>query len=237
MSFKNSTAIITGGTGTLGSIVAQDFIERGARIAVPYTSEKSLASIPPILVAEKDRALFAKADLTSEKDVQAFTDQTVQKFGSVEILVNTTGGYTGGKPVRDVTLEEWEKMMNLNLKTTFLMCRSVVPIMQKNNYGRIINISAMAAIMPRANIGPYAVSKRALITLTEAIAEETKGTGITVNAIAPSIIVTEANKHAMPNADYDTWVTAEEISHLIIYLCSQEARSVSGNVIKIFGGV
>jgi NAD(P)-dependent dehydrogenase (short-subunit alcohol dehydrogenase family) len=164
-------------------------------------------------------------------------DGVMEKFGSIDFLINTAGGYIGGKQIEDVTVEEWDGIMNLNLKATFLACRGALRVMREKHFGRIVNIAAMTALTPAARKGPYAVSKRGVITLTETIAEEVRGTGITANAIAPSTILTEANKQSMPKADVSKWVTPEEIARLILYLCSDEARSISGNVFKIYGGV
>ena len=152
-----------------------------------------------------------------------------------QALMVVEGGV--GSTIDEVMLDEWEDIMKLNMRTAFLICRGALRVMRKQSFGRIVNIAAMPALSPSAKKGPYAISKRAVVTLTETIAEETKGTGITANAIAPSIILTEANKQSMPKADSSKWVTPQEIAQLILYLCSDEAKSVSGNVIKIYGGV
>ena len=128
-------------------------------------------------------------------------------------------------------------MMTLNLRTAFLVCREVLPLMMAQKSGRIVNIAAMPALTSGAKKGPYAISKRGVIALTETIADEVKGSGITANTLAPSIIVTDANKAAMPNADFSKWVTTEEIADAILFLCSEKARSINGNVVKIFGGL
>jgi NAD(P)-dependent dehydrogenase (short-subunit alcohol dehydrogenase family) len=237
MRFQNRTAIVTGGTGALGSVVAEHFAEEGAGVAIPYSSEKSLGAVSQKLRQRSDKLLLMKCDLTDEAQVQSFADEVMKKFASIDFLINTAGGYVGGKLIDDVTLDEWDGIMKLNLRSTFLACRSALHVMRKQNAGRIVNIAAMPALSPSAKRGPYAVSKRGVITLTETIAEEVKGTGITANAIAPSIILTEANKQSMPNADFTKWVTPEEIARLILYLCLDDARSVNGNVVRIFGGV
>jgi len=235
MTFSGKTAIVTGGTGALGSVCAEHLSNVGLNIAIPYHSEKSLADIPKSV--PKDRLLTLKTDLTVENQVDTFITQVVKKFGSVDYLVNTAGGYAGGKTIDEVSLEEWDGIMKLNSLSAFLVCRGALRVMRKQNFGRIINIASMAALEPGAKKGPYTVSKRAVVTLTETIAEETKGTGVTANAIAPSIIVTDPNKKSMPKADFSKWVTPHEIAQLILYLCSDEAKSVSGNVIRIYGGV
>lgn len=235
--FQGKIATITGGTGALGRVIAEQFFDLGARIAIPYYSDKSLASIPKKISAAKDDTQFTKTDLTDESQVQSFVDQVVKNFGTIDYLINTAGGYSGGNSVDEVTIDEFDDMLNLNLRTTFLVCRSILKVMRKRGEGRIVNIAAMPAVTPSAKKGPYAISKRGVVTLTETIAEEVKGSGITANAIAPSIILTETNKKSMPNADFKKWVTPEEIAHLTIFLCSDESRSVNGNVIKIYGGI
>lgn len=237
MNLQGKTAIVTGGTGALGSRVAEFLFAEGATIAIPYTSEKSLSFIPKSLSLEPGRLLTIRADLTNEMQVQYLVDEVVKKFHSLDIVVNTAGGYVGGKMIEETTVDEMQGILSLNFMSTFLVCRSALRVMRKQNSGRIVNIAAMPALTPTARKGPYAISKRAVITLTETIAEEVKGTGITVNAIAPSTIVTEANKQSMPKADFTKWVSPEEIARLVGYLCSDEARSASGNVIRIYGGV
>jgi NAD(P)-dependent dehydrogenase (short-subunit alcohol dehydrogenase family) len=169
--------------------------------------------------------------------VVEFFAQVVLTMGTVDVLVHAAGGFSGGTPVADVRLEEWENMLTLNLRTAFLVSRSALRVMRSRNSGRIICIAASAGVTPAARRAPYAISKRGVITLTETIAEEVKGTGITANAIAPSIVLTDANRKSMPGADFSKWVTPEEIAALVAFLCSDQARSISGNVIRIYGGV
>lgn len=236
MTLSRKTAIITGGTGTLGRICAERLFDESLNVAIPATSERSLIGISGKLKESPGRFLGEIADLTNEEQVAAFVTHTVEKFGGVDYLVNCAGGYLGGSTIDEVSVDDWEGILRLNLRTAFLMCRAVLKLMKPRRFGRIVNIAASAALAPGVKRGPYAVSKRGVITLTETIAEETKGMGITANAIAPSIIVTDANKESMPDADYSKWVTPEEIANLVVYLLSDEAKSMSGNVIKIYGG-
>jgi NAD(P)-dependent dehydrogenase (short-subunit alcohol dehydrogenase family) len=237
MMLQDKTVIVTGGTGALGRVVVSALFDAGASIAVPVGSEHHLSSIPERIVNATARFLASVADLTLENQTAGFTDRVIAKFGRIDCVVNIAGGYAGGNLVEDVTTEEWDRMMSMNLTTAFLMCRSALPRMRRQGFGRIVNMAAMPALTSGARKGPYAISKRGVIALTETIADETKGTGITANAIAPSIIHTEANRQSMPGAEFNKWVTPEEIAQLILFLCSDHARSVSGNVIKIYGGV
>jgi NAD(P)-dependent dehydrogenase (short-subunit alcohol dehydrogenase family) len=233
MKFSGRNAIVTGGTGSLGSECVKHLLASGINVAVPYTNDATARRLPSS--GNGLKVIGIKADITTEKDVTAFLKHVTEEFGSIEYLVNAAGGYLGGKTVDEVTLAEWEGILRLNLWSTFLMCRGALYAMRHQQFGRIINIAAHPALHPAAKKGPYALSKRGIITLTETIAEETKDTDITANAIAPSIILTDENKRSMPDADFSAWVTPEEIATLAMFLCSDEARSIRGNVVKIFG--
>ena len=237
MTFSGKTAIVTGGTGALGKVCVERLFDMGLNIGIPITSEKSLGRVPDRVAQNPARFLTRTADLTVETHVDSFVGGVLDKFGRVDYLVNTAGGYLGGNTIDEISVDEWEGIMNLNLKTAFLTCRALLRIMRGQRFGRIVNITAMAALSPGVKKGPYAISKRGVITLTETIAEETKGSGITANAIAPSIIVTRSNQDSMPGADFSKWVTPNEIAELVLYLCSDQAKSISGNVIKIYGAV
>lgn len=236
MTFSGKTAIVTGGTGALGGECVRQLLDLNLNVGVPYTSDKSLSNASPDLRQQPGKVLTVQTDLTIEDQVARFVRGVIKRFGTVDYLINTAGGYTGGNTIDQVTLDEWEGILKVNTLTAFLISREVLREFRKTGFGRLVNIASMPALSPSAKKGPYAVSKRAVVTLTETIADETRGTGITANAIAPSTILTEANRRSMPDADFSKWVTPKEIAHLAIYLCSDEARSISGNVIKIYGG-
>jgi NAD(P)-dependent dehydrogenase (short-subunit alcohol dehydrogenase family) len=228
MPIKGRTAIVTGGAGALGGAIVRAFLEEGANVGVPVRGDTAGLTAP----------VFVKhADVSAEADAAAFVRAVRERFGGVHYLINAAGGYRGGKTIDQVDLDEWESMMAMNLRSMFLMSRAALPLMRSGGTGRIVSISALPAVKPGAKRGPYAVAKQGINTLTEIMADEVKGTGITVNAIAPSIIATEANRASMPDADVSKWVPPEEIAGLVLYLCSDHARSINGNVIRIFGGV
>lgn len=227
-------ALVTGGTGALGSVVVQRFLDEGVNVAASYRSEQQLEKLPAVV---REKATFIKADLTVEEQVQQLFATVVRKFGSVDILVNTVGGFLPGERIAGLKAEDWDRMMSLNLKTTFLCIKEALKQMHGRPYGRIINISAMTALKPSAGKSAYAISKAGVNMLTEIAAEEVKGTGITVNAIAPSILLTQANIDSMPGEDTSVWVKPEDIASTICYLCSKDAGAISGTVIRAFGGI
>ena len=237
MRFQDKVAVITGGTGALGSAITRAFLDEGARVAVPIHERRTSTAQEGTSGESPDRLLSVPADLLSVSDVKAFVQKVLGQWNCVDFLIHTVGGYAGGKRIEEVSTEEWDRLVDLNLKTAFLMCNAVLPSMRSRGFGRIITVGAMPALRPAARRGPYQVSKRALLTLTETIAEEVKGSGITANSIVPSTILTQENKESMPDADSSKWVTPEELAALAMFLCTTEARSINGNAIKAFGGI
>jgi len=236
-SLQNRCAIVTGGLGALGREVCRHFLNEGARVAVPARPGTSGRELPAGLKDAGSALFIGEADLEKEDQVRSFVAKAVGQMGSVDILVALAGGFAGGGPIGTLPAATLQEMLSRNLMTTFHACSAVLPLMRAKKSGRIITIAAKPALIPTANRAAYAIAKRAVVTLTETIAEEVKGTGITANAIAPSIIVTPANVESMPDAKTDGWVTPAEIAGLILALCAEDAGSVNGNTIRVFGAV
>ncbi|MBM4160541.1 MAG: SDR family oxidoreductase [Ignavibacteria bacterium] len=234
MTLRRKYALITGGTGALGSAIAQRLTEEGTTVFASYLLEKELALLAEPL---RNRLTLVKADVTDESQVVSLYDALLTKAAHIDIVVNTVGGFLPRKPLTEVSMSEWDLMMNINLKSAFLSTREALRRMQGQPYGRIVNISAMVGLSPAAGRAPYAISKAGVSLLTEIVAQDVKGTGITVNAIAPSIIVTPANLTSMPDEDSSKWVKPEEIADLVCYLCSWAAGAITGTTIKAYGGV
>jgi NAD(P)-dependent dehydrogenase (short-subunit alcohol dehydrogenase family) len=228
------TVLITGGTGALGTVVARRFIRGGANIAVSYISRQELQRRSLIF---KRNVYPVHANVTEETDVVALFRDVTRKFGRVDILINIVGGFLPSCELRNLKEDDWDRMMELNLKSVFLCAREFLKRLGNSSYGRIISMSAMPALKPSAGRAAYAVSKSGVIVLTQVLGEELKGTGITANAIAPSIIKTDANLRSMGKEDVSKWVTPEEIAETILFLCSDKARSINGACIPIFGGL
>ena len=231
---KNKTVLITGGTGALGHVVAERFRQEGANIATSYIFEDELKRLSDDF---KQKVFLVRADVTDDEEVSALFQQVIKKFKRADILINIVGGFVPKSNVKDVKTKDWDHMMNMNLKSVFLCSREFLTQLGNASYGRIISMAAMPALKPSAGRGPYAVSKSGVIMLTQVLGEELKGTGITANAIAPSIIKTEANVQSMPNEDYSKWVTPEEIAETMVFLCSERGRSINGDCIPMFGGL
>lgn len=233
MSFQGKTVLVTGGSGALGSVIVQRFLAEQAKVALSYLSGKEMDRVKEKI----GQSLAVQADVTKEADVVKLFDVVAKQFKRIDIVVNTVGGFLARKPVVEVSLEEWDLMMNMNLKSAFLCTREALRRMKGQPYGRIVNMSAMVGLAPSPSRAPYAISKSAVSLLTDLAAQEVKGSGITVNAIAPSIIKTEANLASMPDEDSKKWVRPEEIADLICYLCSDAGGALTGTTLKAYGGV
>lgn len=234
MGLTGKTALITGGTGALGQVVAESFLQAGCRVVTSYLFEDELKRLSASFT---QTVMLVRADVTEDEDVAALFHQVGKKIGRVDILINLVGGFLPRLNLKDVKTKDWEHMMNINLRSVFLCSREFLQRLGGSSYGRIISMAAMPVFRPVAGRAPYAVSKAGVVMLTQILGEELKGTGITANAIAPSILKTHANTASMPDEDSSKWVAPEEVASMMITLCSENGRSVNGTCIPMYGGV
>ena len=157
------------------------------------------------------------------------------RFGRLDVLVNTAGGYRAGQPLHATPNDTWDMMMNLNARTVFLMSRAVAPHMIDRGTGKIINVAARAALQGTANAGPYVASKMAVIRLTESLAAELADHGINVNCILPGTLDTPANRADRPDADFARWVQPESMANVILFLASDLAKDIQGAAVPVYG--
>jgi NAD(P)-dependent dehydrogenase (short-subunit alcohol dehydrogenase family) len=234
---KDRVILITGATGALGSAVTREFAQTQARLALTGRSEEKLARLVSEIGLPAERVFTAAADVTQADGLDGLVAAVTGRLGRIDVLLNVVGGWGGGKPVGETPVADWNRLLALNLHSAFLLSRAVLPPMLEAGWGRIVHVSSKTAVEPRAKQAAYAVSKMGLITLTETIAAEVKGTGVTANVILPSIIDTPANREAMPKADPAKWVEPKHIAATMRFLCSDDAASINGARIPIYGGV
>jgi NAD(P)-dependent dehydrogenase (short-subunit alcohol dehydrogenase family) len=234
---EDRIAIVTGGTGALGRAVVENFLVAGAKVAVPYVVD---AEVPILQKQLGDRfpassIFLKKTDVGDEAQTAKFVNEVVSRWSKIDILVNLVGGFWGGSSIAETTPAQWQAMFDLNLKPTFLCCRAVVPIMKRNQWGRIVSVASRSGLQGAGDYAAYAVSKGAIATFTASLAQEVLKEGVLVNAIAPSTIDTEANRAAMPKAKHENWVKPADIAKTIAYLCSDDCRVTSGAVVPVYG--
>jgi len=175
--------------------------------------------------------------VTDEESVQALFQKVLDKYGRVDILLNIVGAYKGGNEIVNTKQGDWDHMMDVNLKSAFLCSKAALASMMKQNYGKIVSVSARTAVEKRfrSKSGAYAVSKAGIIVLTETIAEEVKKYDINVNCIMPSTIDTPDNRRNFPEGDFSKWVKPEQIAKVILFLVSDDSKMISGACIPVYG--
>lgn len=235
MGFEGKVAVVTGAYGDLGSAVSRKLAEAGARLVLVGRDASKLGAFVETLPLTEERMLALTADVTDAGDVAQFVEAAVEHFGQIDLLFNVVGGWAGGATVADTDEQTWDYMINLNLKSVFLVCRAVLPHMAERGYGKIVNISSRTATQSGKRSSVYAVAKAGVLKLTQAMAAEFKEHGINVNAVLPSTIDTEANRRAMPNADFDKWVTPEQLADVMLWLASDEASTIHGAAVPVYG--
>lgn len=229
---SNKVAVITGAVGNLGRAVGAAFRASGAKTVLV---DRSLDRLEQAYGSAPDRLLVGGVDLTSHESVEDAVRQALERFGRIDALVNTVGGFRGGKTVDEEDLSTWDTMMTVNLRTTLLTCRAVLPTMVDQGGGSIVNVSAGAALSAPAGLAAYSASKAAVLRLTESLSNEFEPRGVRVNAILPGTIDTPQNRQAMPDADPSAWVKPEEIADVIAFLASDAARAVTGVALPVSG--
>jgi NAD(P)-dependent dehydrogenase (short-subunit alcohol dehydrogenase family) len=227
MDFSNKRVVVTGGTGALGTAVVDRLIATGAEVRVPYVHDAEMQRFPHRTHAQVK--LVAVADLSDEADVAKLYDGASPLWASIHIA----GGFAMGK-VAETDKGALMAQIDTNLTSCFLCCRAALSAMEA---GRIVNVAARPALEPRTGAGmtAYTVAKSGVAALTAALAEEVARDGVLVNALAPSIMDTPANRRAMPEADFDTWPKVEEVAATILFLASPENRVTRGAIVPVYG--
>ena len=234
-SLKDQVAVITGSVGNLGTATARAFQKAGAKTVLVDRSADRLQVAYKDIADSRDHLLAGGVDLSDAASLGKLVEQTLARFGRLDVLVNTVGAFRGGKPVHEADVADWDFLFNANVRTTLMCCRAVIPQMLKQKRGRIINVSSREGLEAHTGFAAYSASKSAVLRLTEAMAAELKSSDINVNCILPSVIDTPQNRAAMPNADFAKWVAPEAIADVILFLASDAARAVTGAALPIYG--
>lgn len=235
MTKQNRNVLITGGTGILGSAVTKAYLDQGDTVAVTYLFENEVEHLKEYNPEVSEDVTFLYANVTEEAEVQNTIKEFLFQFDRLDVLINIVGGFVGGIPTAELAVDRWDFMMNLNLKSVFLCCKTAIPHMTAQGSGKIINVSARAGLKGEAGLSAYCVSKGGVRTLTESLAAEVMDSGVNVNAIMPSIMDTPMNREAMPDEAHDRWVAPADVAKVICFLTSDEAAVINGAAIPVYG--
>jgi NAD(P)-dependent dehydrogenase (short-subunit alcohol dehydrogenase family) len=232
---RDRVTVITGATGGLGRVVARRLADEGARLALWSTSADKLAELARELNLPDAYYLTRAVDLTDPHATHNAAQAVRSKFGRADLLLHFVGGWIGGKAVTEVEAHEVAQMLDQHLWTTLYLAQAFVPSMLAQQWGRIVVISSPTASRPAAKRAPYAIGKAAQEALMLTLAEELKDTGVTANAIVVSTIDVKHERERVRKPETPAWTTPEEIASMILYLCSDEAQTINGARIPMYG--
>jgi NAD(P)-dependent dehydrogenase (short-subunit alcohol dehydrogenase family) len=233
--FEGKVVLVAGGTGGLGRAVTLAFLEEGAKAVVTYRAQKEFDALKSAAGANASRLEGNIVDVTDEAAVRQLIEKILGKHRQLDAMVNTVGGYAGGTKLWELETRVFEQLLALNLRSGYALSRAAVRAMLKEGRGAIVNVAAKAAVDHAGGAAAYAASKSAAVALLDSLAADLKGTGVRVNTILPSIIDTEANRKAMPKADFAKWPKPEDIARVLLFLCSDDAKVIHGAAIPVYG--
>lgn len=233
--FTGKVVLITGATGALGQVVARQFQGAGATLALCAREDAPLHQQFADLALDPQHLLVGGIDLSQPDDCARLAQAVEERFGRLDALVNTVGGFTAGPPVHETPLDAWDAMLTMNLRTAFLVSRAIAPLLIRSGGGAMVHVSGRAGLTGFAGGAGYCAAKAGVIRLTETLSAELKEQGINVNCVLPGTLDTPNNRAARPDADFSRWVTPEALSEVMMFLCSPAARAIHGAAIPVYG--
>lgn len=244
MKLKDKVAVVTGGNRGIGKAIALTLAQKGASVAICGTNETTLRETAGEIEKSGVKAFFQKVDVSQAADVEAFAKSVLETFGKVDILVNNAGITKDGLLIR-MSEKDWDDVISVNLKSTFLMTKSFVKSMMKARQGRIVNITSVIGVRGNAGQANYAASKAGIIGLTKTTAREFASRSITCNAVAPGFIQTDMTKGLAETASQELLKEiplgflgeTRDVANTVLFLASDEARYITGQVVCVDGGM
>lgn len=244
MEFRDKVVIVTGAARGVGRATALEFCRQGASVVLVDILEEELKRVGEIIKKLGNPVLLCRGDVSNNNHVQDVVKSTLTNFKRIDVLVNNAGitGRTG--PVIDLTEEDWDQHFQVNLKSIFLFCKTVVPIMMKNKKGNIVNVGSIAGKEGNENLSAYSASKAGVICFSRVLAKEVVKYGIRVNCIAPALIGTEMLSPVAPEIienllkkiPMGRMGVPEEVANLILFLASEKSSFITGQCINVTGG-
>jgi NAD(P)-dependent dehydrogenase (short-subunit alcohol dehydrogenase family) len=225
---KGKVVLVTGANGGLGATVTQAFLDAGATVIGTSRNIRQADFNSPGFTA-------MPSDISTREGAPVLIDQVIARFGRIDVLAHTVGGFAGGKSIAETDDATFQRMFDVNLNSAFYVLRAALPAMRKTGNGRIVAIGSRAAVDPGPGVGAYSASKAALVSLIRTVALENKDVGITANVILPGTMDTPTNRKMIPNADVGKWVQPANVASLIVWLAGDAGAAVNGAVIPVYG--
>lgn len=233
--FSGKVVLVAGGAGGLGRDVSVAFLGEGAKVIVPYRRQSEMDTLARLAGSAATSLEGHIVDLSDDSAVANFVQGILAGHSRLDVVVNTVGAWAGGAKFWQADAAEFDRMLNLNLRTGYALLRAALPPMLKQGSGAIVNVASRAAVDHAGTAAGYVASKAAAVAMIDSLATDLKGTGVRANSILPGIIDTEANRQAMPTADFSKWPKPEAIARVILFLCSEDASLINGAAIPVYG--
>jgi NAD(P)-dependent dehydrogenase (short-subunit alcohol dehydrogenase family) len=227
---KGQVVLVTGASGGLGTYVTQAFLDAGATVIGTSRKIQQTDFTSPAFAA-------VSGEISTQTGATALLNTVVERFGRLDVLAHTVGGFAGGQPVVETDDATFQRMFDLNLNSFFYILRASIPALRRSGRGRIIAIGSRAAVEPGAGVGAYGASKAAMVSLAKTVAAENRDAGVTANVVLPGTMDTSANRAAMPGSDFSRWVQPANVASLTVWLASEAAKDINGAVIPVYGNV
>lgn len=236
--FTDKVVMVTGAAGNVASGVLEVFAAEGAKLGLVDLNAERTRTAAQDANLKDDQYVVVEADISEPDAVKAAIQQIQDKFGAIDILIHTAGGFGMGDPVHALNMDVYEKMMFLNARLTYVTCGAVAAHMLENNKeGAIVSILAKAGLSGAKNMGAYTASKAAAERIVQSMAKELRDKNIRVNGIMPSIVDTPPNRKDMPDANFDKWVSPKQIADTAAFLASDDASAISGASVPVYNHV
>ncbi|MEZ0396580.1 MAG: SDR family oxidoreductase [Anaerolineales bacterium] len=235
MTLEQRVAVITGATGGLGSVLTRDLAARGANLALLDLDSARLEALTSGLSLPEERILTRVVNLLDPAETRAAAEAVAARFGRLDILLHLVGGWTGGKTLLEAAADDLAFMLNQHVWTSFHVVQAFVPHLVRNGWGRVVMVTSPYAARPAAKGGPYAIGKAGQEALMLTLSQELQGTGVTANLVQAKTIDVKREKVSAPAPQNAAWTTPEELSAAILYLLSDEAGTVNGARLPLYG--
>ncbi len=229
------TIVITGGTGGLGTSLSRRLLARGDRLAVTYLFPEEASRFEDLLGVDESRVMLRRVEGSDTKAMTAFMEETATTFGPISGLAALIGGWAGGRDIEDTEDIRLDRMLDLNVKSSFVAARAAIPYLKKAEYGRIVLVGSRAGIENPPGQAAFNMAKAAVMALGRSLASELEPTNVTASVLVPNVIDTPATRATLPYADYVNWPTPDEIAGVAEFLLGAEAGVMNGALVPVYG--
>ena len=228
-------AVITGGTGGLGTALVHRLLEREVRLAITYILPDEASAFEDTFDLGEDRLILRRVDATNPEAVTSFLKEVADTWGAIHQLCSLVGGWAGGRDVEETDDVRFERMLDLNLRSAFYAVRAAVPHLRQAGSGRILLVGSRAVEDTPPGQAAFNIAKAGVVALTKTVAQELEGSGVTANALMPSVIDTPATRATLPYADYVHWPTPDEIAAVADFVLSDDSSVMNGATLRVYG--